>query len=153
MAFLYRLLRDDEMPTVHGLSPKNPLAGYTLSQHIENGSQPEFPGSQYISCSSELQAVYRLGQDSVKSGHSKYIRVCVINKALLDRDPNILMFDMQDPALGTLLSPKARRFTQRQKEVLVVGTIPPAYIVGDFIVTKRSAKTYGQWCFWQNVTT
>jgi len=142
MAFLYRLLRDDEVPTVHGLSAKKPLAGYTLSQHIENGSQPAFPGSQYISCSSELHAVYRLGQDSVRSGHSKYIRVCVINKASLDCDPNVLMFDPQDPVIDTLLTPKARRFTKRQKEVLVVGTIPPAYIVGDYIVTKKSTKTY-----------
>ena len=57
-------------------------------------------------------------------------------------DQNIQMFDMQDPVLSTHLSPKARRFTKRQKEVLVVGTIHPAYIVGEYIVTKKSTTTY-----------
>jgi len=142
MAFLYRLLRDDEMPTVYGLSAKNPLARYMVSEHIENGSQPRFPGSQYISCSSDLNAVYSMGQDSVRSGHSKYIRICVINRASLERDRNNLMFDTQDLFLSKLLPPKARRFTMKQKEVLVVGTIPPAYIVGDYIVTKKSTMTY-----------
>ena len=130
MAYLYRLLRDDERPTVHGLSAKNPLARYSVPEHIENGSQPWFPGSQYISCSSDLNAVYSMGQDSVRSGHSKYIRICVIHRASLKRDRNIQMVDTQNLVLAKNLPPKARRFTMKQKEVLVVGNIPTEYILG-----------------------
>ena len=189
MAFLYRLLRDDELPTVHGLSAKNPLAVYTLSQHIENGSHPAFPGSQYISCSSELQAVYRLGQlnafyrleqrnafrlrlrnvcrrgfrivyergirhvyirelhnvyrcglRSGYRGYSRTFRICMLDRKMLEKDPAIQVVDMQCQSIGEMISRRAKQLSIKHKEVLVVGNIKSASVVGEFKITLHFVK-------------
>ncbi|XP_052812334.1 uncharacterized protein LOC128239922 [Mya arenaria] len=151
--YLYRVLRDFERPRHRGIRARNPNARYSISQHVEYGNKqlPAFSGTRYISCSSEYNVAYEFGLKAVRSGKCKSIRLCVLDRSGLEKDPFIRVFDLYKGPSAQKLSPKAKVYAKRYKEVVVEDFIPPCYVVdvkcfsfpnGNVGLSSRKSKEY-----------
>jgi RHS repeat-associated protein len=116
---VYRLLRPDEDPA-NGLSAKKPGRNMTVHGHVSAGSRPTFKGSQFISTSTDPDAIAKWrkpGQTMVKFDTDDVVPDAVGNKRIVD----ISTFEKARAAgVGTV----SARFSKDSKEVLVEGHVP-----------------------------
>ena len=115
---VYRALRSDEDPS-QGLTPKDPGANETLDRHVRFGSQPWYPGSQFISTTWD-EAIAR---GVFGSGGERIVRIA------LDRvSAPVFDLDNEDCRMDVLSNPVARAFAKAAREVVIEGNIPPEAI-------------------------
>lgn len=116
---VYRLLRADEDP-LQGLSAKKPGRNMTVHGHVSTGSRPTFKGSQFISTSTDPDAIAKWrkpGQTMVKFDTDDVVPDIKGNKRIVD----ISTFEKARAAgVGTV----SARFSKDSKEVLVEGHVP-----------------------------
>ena len=113
---VYRVLRPEENPAI-GIYPKNPSAGYTLTQFVNYGSTYD---TKFIGTTRSLQkAMQRAAADGGR-------RIAEID---LRRIVGVY-YDLSTEAgrLRYLNNPVARRFAADSEEVVIEGYVPPVAI-------------------------
>ena len=117
---VYRLLRPNEDPA-DGLSARRPGRGMSVHGHVSAGSRKNFRGSQYISTSTDPNALTKWrqpGQRMVSFDTDAVVTDIAGNRSITD----ISTFDRARAAgVGSV----SARFAADSREVLIEGRVPP----------------------------
>jgi RHS repeat-associated core domain len=121
--YVYRALTQaQEAQAKAGLhiDPKDPTANYTMDEHINNGKL----NTQYISTGYEQKTAEFYAKPNPKRGKNNWSTVIRVDTTKLDQTKFFDCADGIDPQTGKPFTGNAFRWSQKDKEVLILGGIP-----------------------------